>query len=214
MDFLFFFPTFSPEMKRLATQNGTQNHSIVRASPQEYSMSLESPLLCDKAVSWSTLEERRERVIEHHRRGEQLTAIASKLHVSRKTIQRDCIALGLETYSSLSDNELAAVVLHIVKTLHSSVGVLSVEAALTHRGFRIQEKRIMDALVHLNAFIEVFSAVFFILHSCLESYWSRSFSTPFSVETAICGSSWAWVSCVRGPERKAHRFWLENIVCS
>ncbi len=110
-------------------------------------MSLENVLLCDKAVHWSSVAERRECVAEHHRRGDQLTAIATKLHIPRKTVQRDCVALGLETFTHISDEELASVVLDIVKTLHSSVGVLSVEAALTHRGFRIQEKRIRDALV-------------------------------------------------------------------
>ena len=110
-------------------------------------MSLESSLLCDKVVNWSSVAERRDCVAEHHRRGDQLTAIATKLHIPRKTVQRDCIALGLETFTTISDDELASVVLDIVKTLHRSVGVLSVEAALSHRGLRIQEKRIRLALV-------------------------------------------------------------------
>ena len=104
-------------------------------------------LLSERVVSWSSAEERRLRVEELHRRGVKITDIAKNLGCSRKTIQRDFIELGLEAFSTVGDEELSTVVFEIVQTLHKSVGVLSIEGALIDRGFRVQRRRIEEALV-------------------------------------------------------------------
>jgi AraC-like DNA-binding protein len=104
-------------------------------------------LLSERVVSWSSAEERRLRVEELHRRGVKITDIAKKLGCSRKTIQRDFIELGLEAFSTVGDEELSTIVFEIVQTMHKSVGVLSIEGALIDRGFRVQRRRIEEALV-------------------------------------------------------------------
>lgn len=104
-------------------------------------------LLSERVVSWSSAEERGLRVEELHRRGVKITDIAKNLGCSRKTIQRDFIELGLEAFSTVGDEELSTIVFEIVQTLHKSVGVLSIEGALIDRGFRVQRRRIEEALV-------------------------------------------------------------------
>ena len=104
-------------------------------------------LLSERVVSWSSAEERRLRVEELHRRGVKITDIAKNLGCSRKTIQRDFIELGLEAFSTVCDEDLSTIVFEIVQTLHKSVGVLSIEGALIDRGFRVQRRRIEEALV-------------------------------------------------------------------
>ena len=107
-----------------------------------------NPLLCEKTFEWSDGEERRKRVLELHEGGDEVSRIAKKLGVCRRTIIRDCDKLGLETFSSLSDVDLEAEVLDIIQTLSSSIGLRAVEGALIHRGLRVQERCITSALVN------------------------------------------------------------------
>ena len=111
--------------------------------------SLRNPLLCDRSVEWSTPGQRRERVAELHSDGDDITRIAKKLRVCRRTVIRDCDLLELSTFTLISDEDLEATILDIIQTLSSSIGLRSIEGCLISRGLRIQERRITSAMVNV-----------------------------------------------------------------
>jgi hypothetical protein len=67
-----------------------------------------------------------------------------------KTIKRDFIDLGIETWSSISDEELISQIIQIIEIEHKAVGIKKIDSHLLLRGFRIQESRIKDSLVSKN----------------------------------------------------------------
>lgn len=114
-------------------------------------------IIREKFDTWSTVQERQTNVAEHHRRGTSIVDIAHLLQptVHIKTVTRDFIALGLTSFSLISDEALAVAVLQIIQTLHPSVGLRTVEAALIAppRCLRIQERRILRMLVCMFSFV-------------------------------------------------------------
>ena len=90
---------------------------------------------------------RREQVINLRHQGLAIKSIADSLSVSIKTIKRDCIELGIETWSSISDDELINQIVQIIEIEHKAVGIKKIESHLLLRGLRIQESRIKDMLV-------------------------------------------------------------------
>jgi hypothetical protein len=63
--------------------------------------------------SWETPEERQAHVVTQHARGRKLVKIAECLGVDERTVRRDYEMLGLETWSSLTDDELNELALEI-----------------------------------------------------------------------------------------------------
>ena len=93
------------------------------------------------------ISSRRERAIYLKSQGLKTKEIADDLNVSSKTIKRDFIELGIETWSSISDEELVSQILHIIEIEHKAVGIKKIDSHLLLRGFRIQESRIKYSLV-------------------------------------------------------------------
>jgi len=93
---------------------------------------------------------RREQAIYLKNEGLKTKEIADCLNVSSKTIKRDFIDLGIETWSSISDEELISQIIQIIEIEHKAVGIKKIDSHLLLRGFRIQESRIKDSLVSKN----------------------------------------------------------------
>jgi hypothetical protein len=111
-------------------------------------------LLESLPISYSSVDRRRQIVSKLHRLGLKLTEIAASLvkvatgkAPSLKTVVRDCVSLGLLTFTDISDDELIGEVADILTSLHSSVGIRTVDSQLLLRGHRVQERRIRFALV-------------------------------------------------------------------
>ena len=86
------------------------------------------------------------------KQGLSIKDIANCLNVSSKTIERDLIELGIETWSSISDEELMNHIVQIIEIEHKAVGIKKIESHLLLRGLRIQESRIKDILVRIFFF--------------------------------------------------------------
>ncbi len=87
---------------------------------------------------------RREHAIYLKNEGLKIKEIADCLNVSSKTIK------GIETWSSISDEELISQIIQIIEIEHKAVGIKKIDSHLLLRGFRIQESRIKDSLVSKN----------------------------------------------------------------
>ena len=93
---------------------------------------------------------RREQAIQLRNEGRTMNDIARLLTVSSRTIKRDFIDLGIETWSSLTDDELKSQIVQIIEIEHKAVGIKKIDSHLLLRGFRVQESRIKDCLVCKN----------------------------------------------------------------
>ena len=98
-------------------------------------------------TKWSNAEERRSIVKREHEQGASQTRLAKKLKVCTKTIQRDLEHLGLETFTTISDDDLGREIEDILLHGHDDMGYHDVEAALQSRHLRLQERRIRDHMV-------------------------------------------------------------------
>jgi|AntAceMinimDraft_5_1070358.scaffolds.fasta_scaffold139107_1 hypothetical protein len=98
--------------------------------------------------SWETPEERQAHVVTQHARGRKLVKIAECLGVDERTVRRDCEMLGLETWSSLTDDELNELVLEIIAVEHAAVGLAKIESHLIRLGYRVQQIRIRCSMVN------------------------------------------------------------------
>ena len=98
--------------------------------------------------SWETPEERQAHVVTQHARGRKLVKIAECLGVDERTVRRDYEMLGLETWSSLTDDELNELVLEIIAVEHAAVGLAKIESHLIRLGYRVQQIRIRCSMVN------------------------------------------------------------------
>ena len=85
---------------------------------------------------------RREQVISLKHQGLTIIDIADRLGVSSKKIKRNFIDQGIETWSSISDEELMNQIVQTIEIEHKAVGIKKIDSHLLLRGFRVQESRI------------------------------------------------------------------------
>ena len=81
---------------------------------------------------------RREQAISLKHQGLTIKDIADRLGVSSKTIKRDFIDQGIETWSSISNDEVIDQIIEIIEIEHKSVGIKKIDSHIFHRGFRVQ----------------------------------------------------------------------------
>jgi len=107
---------------------------------------------------WGCQEERQDLVAQKIESGVNPSRVARSLGVSRQTIYRDLSQLGILWKSEISQEDLIGNIIDIVHQSHEAVGYRDVEGYLVHRGIRVSERRVRDALVNLCQFFRFFHA--------------------------------------------------------